>query len=235
MDTIDSTEGSGAAARLPARAVRGRTDFAAVARISRLAIVIVASYIAAQMLADIASLKIGVVLGLAVDMGTFIYPITFTLRDLVHKQLGRENARLLIVAAGAINLLMAGYLSWSASVPSDPAWGLGTEFSAILAPVWRIVVASIVAEVISELLDTEIYHWFVTRITTRYQWLRVLVSNSFSVPVDNLIFAVGAFGWALPWSVVGQIFLINLLVKYGVTLLSLPLIYLAPDRFFPPE
>lgn len=197
---------------------------------ARVAIIVVSAYIGAQMLADVASLKIGVVAGLAVDMGTFIYPITFTLRDVAHKVLGKRNTQVLIVMAAVINLFMAGYLMWAASVPSDPDWGLGAQFSAILAPVWRIVVASIVAELVSEFLDTEVYHWFVTRITRRYQWLRVLVSNSVSIPVDNLIFAVGAFGGVLPWPVVGQIFLFNLLVKYAVTLLSLPLIYVAPDR-----
>lgn len=197
--------------------------------LSRRAIILVAVYIAAQMLSDIASLKIGLVAGFAVDMGTFIYPITFTLRDVIHKVLGKRNAQLLIVTAGGINLLMAGYLMWAASVPSDPEWGLGAAFSAILAPVWRIVIASIVAEVVSELLDTEIYAWFVEKVTRKYQWARVLISNSLSVPVDNLIFAVGAFGWLLPWAVVWQIFFFNLVVKYGVTLVSLPMIYLVPD------
>lgn len=206
-----------------------------VAAVSSVAVVIVAAYIGAQMLADIASLKIGVVAGLAVDMGTFVYPITFTLRDIVHKTLGKQLTRVLIITAAVINLFMALYLMWSASVPSDPGWGLGEQFSAILAPVWRIVVASIVAEVISELLDTEVYHWWVTRITRRFQWLRVLLSNSISVPVDNLIFAVGAFGGVLPWDLVWQIFIFNLLVKYGVTLLSLPLIYIAPDRNESPD
>lgn len=194
-----------------------------------MAVLVVAAYIAAQMLADVASVKIGLLAGLAVDMGTFIYPITFTLRDVVHKVLGRRNARLLVVAAGAINLVMAAYLVWVANFPSDPAWGLGAEFSAVLAPVWRIVIASIVAEVASELMDTELYHLFVTRITRRYQWARVLVSNSLSVPVDNLIFAVGAFGGVLPWASVWGIFVVNLLVKYAVTLVSLPLIYVVPD------
>ena len=193
------------------------------------AVLVVSAYIGAQMLSDIASLKIGVVGGLAVDMGTFIYPITFTLRDVAHKQLGKRSTQLLIIAAGVINLFMAAYLMWAASVPSDASWGLGAEFSAILAPVWRIVLASILAEVVSELVDTEIYHLWVTRITRRFQWLRVLVSNSISVPTDNMIFTVGAFGWSLPWAVVWQIFLINLLVKYGMTLVSLPLIYIAPQ------
>jgi uncharacterized integral membrane protein (TIGR00697 family) len=206
--------------------------------VPRAAVIVVAAYIGAQMLADITSLKIGVVAGFAVDMGTFIYPITFTLRDVVHKLLGKRNAQTLIITAGVINLFMAGYLSWAAGVPSDPSWGLGAEFSAVLGPLWRIVIASILAEVASELIDTEVYHWFVTKITRRYQWARVLISNSVSVPVDNLIFAVGAFGalpylqdhfLTLPWAVVWQIFAFNLIVKYGVTLVSMPFIYISPD------
>ncbi|MCA9960177.1 MAG: queuosine precursor transporter [Ardenticatenaceae bacterium] len=207
--------------------------------IPRVAVVVVAAYIGAQMLADITSLKIGVVASLAVDMGTFIYPITFTLRDLVHKLLGKKNAQTLVITAGVINLFMAAYLAWAAGVPGDPTWGLDNEFNAILGPLWRIVIASILAEVVSELLDTEVYHWFVTKITRRYQWARVLISNAISVPIDNLIFSVGAFGalpflqdhfLTLPWNVVWQIFIFNLAVKFVVTLVSLPFIYISPDR-----
>lgn len=206
--------------------------------IPRIAVIIVAIYIAAQMVADVASLKIGVVAGLAVDMGTFIYPITFTLRDLVHKVLGKRNAQVLIVCAALINLCMVLYLLWSANVPSDPNSFGGPEFSLVFAPLWRIVVASILAELVSELLDTEVYHWFVTKITVRWQWLRVLISNSVSVPIDNVIFVLIAFspitflGAPLvdSWQVAWEIFLFNLGIKYGVTLVSLPLIYLTPDR-----
>lgn len=194
-------------------------------------VLIVSAYVAAQMLANVASVKIGVVAGLAVDMGTFIYPVTFTLRDLAHKSLGKAATRALILAAGGVNLLMALYLMWAAAVPADPSWGLGEAFSAVLGPVWRIVAASILAQVVSELADTEVYSWFVRKVTARFQWLRVLVSNSVSVPVDNLVFALGAFAFALPWGVVWEIFAFNMLVKYGLTLLSLPLIYLAPQRF----
>ncbi len=207
--------------------------------VPQIAVVIVAAYIGAQVIADITSLKIGVVAGLAVDMGTFIYPITFTLRDMVHKVLGKRSTRTMILTAAVINVFMSGYLMWAASVPGDPSWGLQDEFSAILGPLWRIVVASIVAEVVSELADTEVYHWFVTRITTKHQWARVLVSNSVSVPIDNIIFAVGAFGalpglqdhfLTLPWAVVWQIFVFNLLIKFAVTVVSMPLIYASPDR-----
>ena len=198
--------------------------------ISTAAVVLISLYIAAQMLADIASLKIAFIAGFSIDAGTFIYPLTFTLRDLVHKRLGKSVARRVIFLAAGINLFMALFLQFAAWLPQDTTWGLGREFAAILGPVWRIVIASIVAEVIAELIDTEVYHYWVTRITRRFQWLRVLVSNSVSIPVDSLIFCWGAFGWALPHSVVWSIFLANVIVKGLVTLVSLPGIYLVKEK-----
>ena len=59
-----------------------------------------------------------------------------------------------------MNVFMALYLQWAAKAPSDPSYTLGAEFQAVLAPLWRITLASIIAEVVSELADTEVYHWF---------------------------------------------------------------------------
>jgi len=197
----------------------------------------VSAYIAAQMLSDITSLKIALLAGLSIDCGTFIYPLTFTLRDLVHKLLGRSAARLVIVTAGIINVIMAGYLAFIIRLPADPTWPLQEAFASVLGPVWRIVIASIVAEVCSELADTEVYHLWVTRVTTRMQWMRVLISNAVSIPLDSLIFCWGAFGqwWGLfpeglPAATVWSIFWANVLIKGAVTLLSLPGIYLVPER-----
>jgi uncharacterized integral membrane protein (TIGR00697 family) len=206
---------------------------------TRIAVVAVGAYVGAQVIADVTSLKIGTFADRAVDMGTFVYPITFTLRDVVHKALGKRAARTLVVTAAVVNLFMAVYLQWAARAPSDASYLLGPEFEAVLAPLWRITIASIVAEVVSELVDTEVYHWFVRRVTTRHQWARVATSNAVSVPIDNVIFAVGAFGaipgfahheLTLPWDVVWEIFLVNLTIKALVSALSLPLIYLSPDR-----
>jgi hypothetical protein len=192
-------------------------------------IVVVGLYVAAQMLADVASLKIALLAGFSIDAGTFVYPLTFTLRDLVHKRLGLAAARTVVLLAAAVNLFMALFFQFAVRLPEDPAWGLGREFAAILGPVWRIVTASIVAEVVSEFLDTEIYRWWVARVTPRFQWMRVLVSNSLSIPLDSLIFCWGAFGGTLPAAVVWSIVFANVIVKGLVTLASLPGIYLVKE------
>lgn len=192
-------------------------------------ILVVSAYIAAQMLADVGSLKIALLGALSIDGGTFIYPLTFTLRDMVHKQLGRTAARTLIITAGVINLIMAAYFAFLAALNPDPTWPLQEAFANLLAPAWRIVVASIIAEIVSELLDTEIYHLWVTRITRRYQWARVLSSNAISVPVDSLVFCWLAFGGTLPAATVWSIVWANILVKGATTLISLPGIYLVRE------
>jgi queuosine precursor transporter len=191
------------------------------------AVAVVSSlYVAAQMLADIASLRILSLGGLSVDGGTLVYPFTFTLRDMVHKVAGISTARALIFTAAIVNLAMALLFLAVSALPADPSVGPQLEFSAVLAPVWRIVIASIVAEVVAELIDGEVYQAWVNRHADRWQWMRVLTSNAISVPLDSVLFSVLAFGWVLPWPVVWSIALANVLIKFGVTVISMPWIYL---------
>jgi hypothetical protein len=81
------------------------------------------------------------------DAGTWC-PFTFTLRDLVHKVAGKQVARALILGAAAINVFMAGLFWLVDRLPALPGVGPQTDmFGAVLSPVWRIVFASILAEV----------------------------------------------------------------------------------------
>jgi len=194
------------------------------------ATIVIAAYAAFQMMADIASLRIVMVAGFSIDAGTFVYPFTFTLRDLVHKTAGIKAARALIVTCAVLNLIMAG-LFWLTSVlPPDMAVGPQLEFGIVLSPVWRIVFASITAEVVAELIDTEGYRLWVEKVTHRYQWARVLVSNALSIPIDSLIFVWIAFGGVLPTAVVWSIFVSNVIIKGLTTLISLPGIYLVKEK-----
>jgi hypothetical protein len=186
--------------------------------------------VAAQMLADITALRILSIAGLSISGGTLIYPITFTLRDLVHKVSTAGIARILIFASAAINLFMAVLFWLVAELPPDLAVGAQAEFGLVLAPVFRITIASIVAEVISELIDTEMYEVWVRRFAQRRQWGRVLASNAVSIPVDTALFTLLAFWGVLPNAVMLSLFLSNILVKFAVTFVSIPGIYLVKEQ-----
>ncbi len=188
-------------------------------------------YVAAQMLADITSLKLTEVAGWTVDAGTLIYPITFTLRDLVHKVAGVRVARVMIVVAAGVNLAMAGLFWLVAELPAVADVGPQTElFGDVLAPVWRIVFASIVAEVIAELIDTEVYRNWVARFGEHKQWGRVLSSNAVAIPIDSALFVLIAFAGVAPAGDVWEIFWVNVVFKGIVTVASVPLIYTVRPR-----
>ena len=188
------------------------------------------SYIAAQMLSDIASLQIVQFIGLSIDAGTFIYPITFTLRDLAHKTLGLKAVRVLIISAAAINLFMAGFFWFVSILPPDELAGSTHAWGNVLAPVWRITIASIIAEIVSELTDTEVYRIWMKKVTTKYQWTRVLSSNLVSVPIDSFIFVFLAFYGTMPVSSVMLIVWGNIIIKLAVTIISLPWIYFVHEK-----
>jgi len=200
--------------------VLGKKDFFQVV------IILSVFYVAAQMLSDITSLRIISLFGWSMDAGTLIYPITFTLRDLVHKVAGLKVARLLIFLAAGINLFMAG-LFWLVSVlPPDLSVGSQAEFGLVLSPVFRITLASILAEVVAELIDGQVYEIWVKRFKQRFQWGRVLASNLISVPVDSFLFVIVAFYGVLPFAVILSIFTANVFLKLVVACLSMPAIYL---------
>ena len=195
-------------------------------RMVRTTALLATAYVAAQMLADVTSLKITEIAGFSMDAGTLVYPFTFTIRDLVHRVAGARVARALIVGAAVVNLAMA-FLFWLVDqLPAVPGVGPQTDmFGQVLAPVWRIVFASILAEVVSELVDTEVYRWWARRFGERMLWGRVLASNGIAIPLDSGLFVLIAFSGVVPGADVWEILVTNVVVKGLVTVVSIPWIY----------
>ena len=197
-------------------------------------------YVACSLIANVMSVRI-LRLGpdwasFSIDAGTLTYPLTFTLRDLVHKVGGRSAARVVILGGAAMNVLLAIGLWAAAALPEDvlvdgPAqdW-----FGPVLNPVTRIVAASVIAQVIAELADTEVYHRFVLRFGHRVQWGRVLTSNLVAIPIDSAIFVAIAFGGMVPFSVAMSLVWSNIAVKGLATVVSVPLIYAVPEDLHRP-
>ena len=184
-------------------------------------------YVAAQIFANILSTKITIlpIINLAVDGGTIIYPLTFTLRDLVHKVFGKNNARQLVIIAACLNALMF-FLFWLVGkMPPDPTWQFQKAYELILLPVGRIIAASIIAQVISELIDTEIFSIIYKKIGDLYA---VFFSNLVGLLIDSVIFGLIAFLGQLPLDTVMQIILANILIKLIISALSTPAIKLVP-------
>lgn len=182
-------------------------------------------YVASTLISNIASLRILSLGGFSLDAGTLIYPLVFTLRDLVHKIAGTVAARAVILISAIANIVMAGLFALIAKLPADSMVGPQLEWVQVLSPSYRIVAASLVAMTIATLIDTEAYRLWVRRFGEKYQFGRVLSSNAVSVPIDSAIFCLIAFGGVLPGAVILSIFWANVLIKGATSLITFPLIY----------
>lgn len=201
-------------------------------------VALVGGYVICQAIADIAATKMIDFFGFVIPAGTFVFTVTFTLRDMLHKRLGKEWARAAIILAGVFNLLMAGYLALMATLPAPAFYTLGDAWNTIFIFVPAITIGSIIAEVMSEWVDTEIYHLWTSRVKQAPQWTRVVVSNVVSLPLDSFLFAMLAFvllpplfgAQALPVSVALSAVVGQIVWKAVITIFSIPGIYLVKDQ-----
>ena len=195
-------------------------------RMQSLTIILAFAYVAIQIIADITVCKMVLFLGLAIPAGSLLYAISFTLRDLVHKSLGKSAARQMIVLAAVVNSLMALWLIAVGAMKAPSFWANQAAYDTILGIMPRVVAASIFSELVSELTDTELYHLWVTYVTTRYQWTRTLVSNAVAAPMDALVFGVLAFYGTMPMYALWAIIKGGAIFKLAVSAVSLPAIYM---------
>lgn len=198
------------------------------------AIMLTAAYVACQMIADVTAVKLVNVFGLAIPAGTFIYAVTFTVRDMVHKYMGKAAAQVVITSAAVVNVAMAVYFGFTVWLGFPPFWQGQEAYAQVLGIVPGIVVASIIAEYASEMLDTELYQVAWDTFAKDKPWLRVVFSNLFSVPLDSFIFGALAFklfptlfgGSPIPWIGIWSMVLGQSAFKWVVSTLVMPLTYL---------
>jgi uncharacterized integral membrane protein (TIGR00697 family) len=197
------------------------------------AIILSGLYLFFSLAGNIAATKVTYFGGLVMD-GGFIYSLTFTWRDLIHKQLGQKAAITTIWLSAAVNLLAALYFQLVVLLPAQTDWAnsggqIAWEF--LFSLQMRIVLASILTALIAELIDTRVYQLWTRGGREKWpQWTRVFASNSVSIPVDSLIFPIIAFAGVLGVEGLQQMVWTNLIVKALVTVLVFWTIYLVPEK-----
>ena len=197
------------------------------------AIILCGLYLFFSLAGNIAATKVTYFGGLVMDAG-FIYSLTFTWRDLIHKQLGEKAAVTTIWLSAAVNLLAALYFQLVVLLPAQTDWANGggqTAWEFLFSLQMRIVLASILTALIAELIDTKVYQLWTRGGREKWpQWTRVFASNSVSIPVDSLLFPIIAFAGVVGAEGLQQMVWTNIIVKGLVTALVFWTIYLVPEK-----
>jgi len=189
-------------------------------------IILVALYVACELIANVTASKPIQIVGIVAPAAIFVYALTFTLIDLINETLGKQGARKVIFASFLANLLLAVYAQFAVLLPPASFYQGQEAFSAILGSTPRIVLASLIAFLLSSLTDAEIFAFWKSHVRGP-KWARVLISNTVSTGIDSIAFISLAFYGLMPlWTLItGQY-----LLKMAITVLSLPLIYLVKGR-----
>ncbi len=188
------------------------------------------AYVAAQMVADITNLRNLTILGIGVTAFSLAYPLTFTLRDMAHKLAGPYVTRTLIIAAAVIYLVVQAFFTIISNLPPEMTSEESIALGKLLTPDWRILFAAVVATVISQLVDTEIYTRWVERFGAEKQWGRVLVSNAISIPLDRILFLLLAFAGAASTDRLLEFFVGTTVIRLIFGIISIPGIYLVEEH-----
>lgn len=193
--------------------------------LSRVAIYSIVSYAIIAVASDIFANKMLNLGGLTLAGGILLIPFSFSIRDLMHRCVGYENAKKIVWATAFVNLAVAVLLVLLDILPSAID-GQQDAWHALMGSSWRIILASFIAQLIADLSDTYVFEWFTRKMGDNKTWLRVAGSNVVSTFFDSVLFSMIAFLGVLPIEVIWASVLSSFVVKFAISELATPIAYL---------
>lgn len=136
-------------------------------------------------------------LDVVVTPGVFLYPLTFLVVDILNESYGLRLARKAIYFAFASNafiLVLLGFTNW---LPGLTGWHLEAPYEQVIDHVLSALVASSVSFLFSEYVNSYLLSKIKELTSSRYLFLRVLLSTCFAVIIDSFLFCFIAFYGAL--------------------------------------
>ncbi|MDP0501585.1 MAG: queuosine precursor transporter [Verrucomicrobiota bacterium JB022] len=149
-----------------------------------------------------------------VAVGTLIFGLTFTQRDRMHVY-GRKVVYAVIGTTALLTLLLLVSFKYLWGAPlielclrGGSEW-LAEGFGYLREGGVRVFAASVLAILIAESMDTEVYH----RLRERSWMVRVLGSNAVSIPVDSAVFNLVAFAGIFGWKMLAAVIFGEIVTK----------------------
>ncbi len=243
---------------------------------TRLYIILGGFFIANALIAEIIGVKIfslektlgltpldmnvfGNMLSLNLTAGVLLWPVIFVMTDIINEYYGKRGVRFLsfltagliifafIIFYGAMRLVPADFFVTSKQGSGVP--NMEIAYESILGQGSNIILGSLVAFIISQLIDVFIFHKIKKATGERRIWLRATGSTLVSQFIDSFVvlfiaFYIGSrinssegdFEW--PFSLFIAVGLVNYFYKFCVAIILTPVIYLAHnwiDRYLGQE
>ena len=182
--------------------------------------------------------------GLAISLtcGVLLWPLEFIMTDIVNEYYGPKAVRRISYIAVALILYAFLMFYMAMSVPAADFWyGTGIKdgvpdmskaFNSIFGQGMWIIAGSLIAFLVSQVVDVTVFHRIKRATGEKKVWLRATGSTVISQLVDSFIVLFIAFKIGKDWSFqkVLAICMVNYAYKFTVAIILTPVIYLIEHR-----
>jgi len=131
--------------------------------------------------------KFVTVFGLIVPAGVLAYPFTFLATDLISELYGKQRARTLVWNGFIMNFFMLGVMTLGHFLPdASGVSGAASTFEEVYKFMIANVIASMIAYLIAQFIDVQIFHFWKRLTRGKHLWLRNNGSTTFSQLIDTI-------------------------------------------------
>ena len=186
-------------------------------------------FVGILLISNIASVKFVEIWKFTFDGGTILFPLSYIFGDILTEVYGYKASRK-VIWTGFISAAVMALCLWFVGTLKAPAmneWGEFEDqaYARILAPVGRIVLASLIAFVAGEFSNSYILAKLKIFTKGRFLWSRTISSTLVGQGVDTAVFCLIAFLGAIPTSVLIAVIVSNYIFKCLFEILATPLTY----------
>ncbi len=163
-----------------------------------------------------------------ISVGILPYPITFLITDLISEIFGKKKANQIVIAGIFASVFSLGIVYTGAVVPAT-SWSPITNelFTSVFGNTIVAVFASMMAYLLAQFVDIQIYHFWKNLTKGKYLWLRNNFSTFSSQFIDTLtvVLLLCYFG-EIPWDKFTGLVISGFLFKVLIAFFDTPLLYL---------
>jgi len=180
-------------------------------------------------------------LSISLTCGVLLWPLEFVMTDIVNEYYGPKAVRR--ISFTAIALISYAFLMFYAAIRVPPAdfWitsqavksnvpNMQDAFNGIFGQGMRIIIGSLVAFLVSQLVDVYVFHKIKKATGEKKVWLRSTGSTLVSQIVDSYIVLFIAFSGVFSWQQILAIGVVNYIYKATMAIVLTPIIYVAEVR-----
>jgi len=195
---------------------------------------VTALFVTTLVISNIIAVKVAAIGGLFLPAAVILFPIAYIFGDVLTEVYGYARARQVIWTGFFCNLVAVIAIWIAGLLPAAPFWSAGSfttpdsaqqAYQAILGFTPRLLVASFIAYLIGEFLNSFVLAKLKVRTAGRFLWLRTITSTIVGEGADSLVFLTIAFYGIFPPGDLATAILSQWLFKVAYEVLATPLTY----------